>query len=177
MKTDASIALPSLFNELPPEIRRTHVETFPIGSSVNWAVRGGLSTRAQYSFTRRIDSMPGSVARSRGKELSADAGHAFRIPASWGLGIRNDVRARLGFQDSHNATHVVGANGSVQSRLQDNGRRAINLTADTNVQDNMIFTVQGSHVVVFDNNLNRRFAQTVGSIVLQVQFYATPTPK
>jgi len=37
-----------------------------------------------------------------------------------------------------------------------------------------VFTFQGSHVVVFDNNLNRRFAQTLFSTVLQVQFFATP---
>jgi hypothetical protein len=77
-------------------------------------------------------------------------------------------------QESHNTTYVLDANGVVQSRLQDNGRQSFNLTADTNLQDNLVFTFQGSHVVVFDNNLNRRFAQTLFSTVLQVQFFATP---
>ena len=45
------------------------------------------------------------------------------------------------------------------------------ITADTNVLDNAVFTFQGSHTIVFDNNLNRRFAQTVISAVLQFQFY------
>lgn len=174
VKTGATIALPSAFGDTPATIRRTHVETFPIGGAVSWAVRGGLTTGARYSVTHRTDSLPGSVARSNGNELSADAGRAFRVPPSWGLGIRNDIRTRLGMQQSHNTTHVLDPNGAVQSRLQDNGRRSYNLTADTNLQDNLVFTFQGSHVVVFDNNLNRRFAQTVFSTVLQVQFFATP---
>jgi hypothetical protein len=174
VKTDVVISLPNIFNDAPPEIRHTHVETFPIGGTVAWALRGGLSTGARYSVRRQIDSLPGSVARSNGNELSLDAGRAFRIPERLGLGLRNDIRTRIGVQQSHNTTHVLDANGVVQSRLQDNGRQSYNLTADTNVQDNMVFTLQGSHVIVFDNNLNRRFAQTLFSTVLQVQFFATP---
>jgi hypothetical protein len=174
VKTDVLISLPNIINDAPPEIRHTHVETFPIGGTVAWALRGGLSTGARYSVRRQIDSLPGSVARSNGNELSLDAGRAFRIPERLGLGLRNDIRTRIGVQQSHNTTHVLDANGVVQSRLQDNGRQSYNLTADTNVQDNMVFTLQGSHVIVFDNNLNRRFAQTLFSAVLQVQFFATP---
>jgi len=174
VKTDVVISLPNILNDAPPEIRHTHVETFPIGGTVAWALRGGLSTGARYSVRRQIDSLPGSVARSNGNELSLDAGRAFRVPEPLGLGLRNDIRTRIGVQQSHNTTHVLDANGVVQSRLQDNGRQSYNLTADTNVQDNMVFTLQGSHVIVFDNNLNRRFAQTLFSTVLQVQFFATP---
>ena len=174
VKTDATITLPSALSDSPPEIRHTHVETFPIGGTIAWAVRGGLSTGARYSLRRQIDSLPGSVARSNGNELSVDAGRAFRVPQSWGLGLRNDIRTRVGVQESHNTTYVLDASGAVQSRLQDNGRQSFNLTADTNLQDNLVFTFQGSHVVVFDNNLNRRFAQTLFSTVLQVQFFATP---
>jgi hypothetical protein len=174
VRTDATITLPNALSDSPPEIRHTHVETFPIGGTIAWAVRGGLSTGARYSLRRQIDSLPGSVARSNGNELSVDAGRAFRVPQSWGLGLRNDIRTRIGVQESHNTTYVLDANGAVQSRLQDNGRQSFNLTADTNLQDNLVFTFQGSHVVVFDNNLNRRFAQTLFSTVLQVQFFATP---
>jgi hypothetical protein len=174
VKTDVVISLPNVLDDAPPDIRHTHVETFPIGGTVNWAVRGGLSTGARYSVRRQIDSLPGSTARSNGNELSVDAGREFRIPSSWGLGLNNDIRTRVGVQQSHNTTHVFDVSGAEQSRLQDNGRQSYNLTADTNLQDNMVFTVQGSHVIVFDNNLNRRFAQTLFSMVWQLQFFATP---
>jgi len=42
---------------------------------------------------------------------------------------------------------------------------------DTDLGDGLVFTLQGSHIVTFDNNLNRRFAQTVLSTVLQFQFF------
>jgi hypothetical protein len=100
-----------------------------------------------------------------------DAGRAFRIPESWGLGLRNDVRTRLGIQQSHLTTFVFDAASGARSRLQDNGRQSFNLTADTNLSETLVFTFQGSHIVTFDNNLNRRFAQTVFSTVLQIQLF------
>ncbi|MEP6491471.1 MAG: cell surface protein SprA [bacterium] len=171
VRSDATVSLPSLFNDSPPEIRHTHVETFPVGGTVVWAGRGAMSTGARYSQLRQVDSLPGSIARTSGKELSVDASRAFHIPESWGLGLRSDLRTRLGIQNSHRTTFVFDPTGAVQSRLQDNGRTAFNLTADTNVQDNVVFTFLGSHVITFDNNLNRRFEQTLFSTVLQIQFF------
>ncbi|HXD48525.1 MAG TPA: cell surface protein SprA [Gemmatimonadaceae bacterium] len=172
-RTLATVSLPSLFGDAPPDIRRTHVESFPIGGSIDWALRGGLSTGARYAFTRRIDSLPGSVARSRGNELNLDAGRAFRLPGALAdaLGVRDAVRARAGYQSNRTTTFVFGDGTTVGSRLQDNGRQAFNLTADTNLNENLVFTVQGSHVVTFDNNLSHRFAQTIFSTVLQVNFF------
>jgi hypothetical protein len=138
-----------------------------------WAGRGSFSTAARYSLTRRIDSLPASVARSNIKDFSVDAGRAFRVPDSWGLGLKSDVRTRLAVQNSHTTTFVFDPGGALQSRLQDNGRMAFNLTADTNVQENMVFTLLGSRVINFDNNLNRRFEQTLFSVVFQIQFFST----
>jgi cell surface protein SprA len=176
VRTDVTVSLPSLYTQDAPEIRHTHVETFPIGGTVSWAGTGGFSTGARYSLRRSIDSLPGSVAKSRGDEFSADAGRAFRVPASWGLGLRNDVRTRAGVQLTHNLTNILNADDAFASRLQDNGRQSYNLTADTNLNENMTFTFQGSHVVTFDKNLNRRFAQTVFSTVLQLQIFGGPKP-
>lgn len=172
VRSDAVISLPSLAGDDPPVIRRSHSETFPVGASVAWAVHGGLSTGARYSFTRRIDSLPESVARSRGNELSLDAGRAFHIPESLGLGLRSDLRTRAAYQQTQNTTFVFDPSGS-SSRLQDNGRQAFNLTGDTNVSDNTVLTFQGSRTITFDKNLNRRFEQTVFSIVFQMQFFGS----
>jgi hypothetical protein len=170
-RSTATLSLPNLLLEAPPEIRRTYIETFPVSGAIAWAGRSGFSTAARYVFTRQLDSLPGSLARTHRTELSVDAGRAFHVPESWGLGLRSDVRTRFGIQQTHNTTFVFGDAGALESRLQDNGRQSYNLTADTNLSDNLVFTFQGSHIVTFDNNLNRRFAQTVFSTVLQVQFY------
>jgi hypothetical protein len=173
LRTTASISLPGLDAGDSPEIRRSHAETYPFGGSVIWAGRGSLSTSARYSLTQRLDSLPGSLARTRGNELTIDAGRSFHVPESIGLGLRSDLRTRFGFQQSHNRTFVLDSTGAFQSRLADNGRQSFNLAADTNLQDGLVFTLQASHIVTFDNNLNRRFAQTVLSTVLQFQFFGT----
>ncbi len=173
-RTGANVSLPSLTSGLPPEIRHTRVQTFPVGGTIVWAGPGNFSTGARYSLSKRTDSLPGSVAQSHGDEFSADAGRSFKIPASWGLGLRNEVRARAGFQQSRNTTNVLDAGGLFQSRLQDNGRQSFNLTADTNLNENMTFTLQGSHIVTYDNNLNRKFSQTVFSTVLGLRVFGGP---
>jgi hypothetical protein len=171
VRSDVTVSLPSLLDGAPPEVRRTHQETYPVSGSMAWGDKGKLSTAARVSLTRRVDSLPGSIAKTRGNEMSIDAGRAFHIPDSWGLGLKNDVRARVGVQQSHNTTFVIDPTGSVQSRLADNGRQSVNLTADSNVNATANLTLQGSYVVTFDNNLNHRFAQTVFSVVLQLQVF------
>lgn len=173
VRSDARISLPSLSDGVSPELRHTRIESFPITGSVVWGIQGGLSTAAKFALTRRTDSLTGSIARSRGNDLSFDAGRTFRIPASWQLGIRDDLRTRFAFQQTHNTTSVYDETGAVRARLQDNGRRAFTLTADSNINEYVVFTMHGSHVVTFDNNLNRRFAYTVFSATFQIQFYGT----
>jgi len=171
VRSDVTVTVPSLLDGISPEVRHTHQETYPLSGSLAWGDRGKLSTAARVSLTRRVDSLPGSVAKTRGNEMSVDAGRAFHIPDSWGLGLKNDVRARIGVQQSHNTTFVIDPTGTVQSRLQDNGRQQFNLTADSNVNATANLTLQGSYVVTFDNNLNHKFAQTVFSVVLQLQVF------
>jgi hypothetical protein len=170
-RSTATISLPSLFDDTPPQFRRTHVETFPFRASVAWARVGGLVTTARYTLTHRVDSLPGSTSRSRGDDIGVDLSRAFHVPTSWGLGLQSPLRTRLGIQQSHAQTFILDAAGGVASRLQDNGRQAFTLSADADVAEGVVFTLQGSQLVTFDHNLNRRLAQTAFSTVLQFRFY------
>jgi hypothetical protein len=167
----ATVSLPSLLDDAPPQFRRTHIESFPVRASVVWARAGDLTTTARYSLTRRIDSLPGSTSRSRGDDIGLDVARAFMIPPSWGLGLLSPLRARLGIQQSHVQTFILDAAGGIASRLQDNGRQAFTLSADADVAEGVVFTLQGSQLVTFDHNLNRRLAQTAFSTVLQFRFF------
>ena len=171
VRTETRIALPGLDLADSPELRHGHQQTFPLSGSIVWSDRGSLSTSARYTLRRGVDSLPGSLARSRGDELAIDAGRSFHVPEGLGLGLKSDLRTRAGYVETHNTTFVTAASGGPQSRLQDNGRQSFNLAADTNLGDGLAFTLQGSHIVTFDNNLNRRFAQTVLSAVLQFEFF------
>ena len=87
--------------------------------------------------------------------------------------MKSDLRARLGFQESHSTSNVQnGFVAGTSSRLADNGRQSITLNGDTDIAENLTFSLQGARIVTFDNNLDRRLTQTVLSAVLQIKFYA-----
>lgn len=171
VKTDATVSLPNLFDDTPPELRRTHAEQFPVSGSIVFAGKSAFSTRASYSYRRQTDSLPGSIAHTTGNEFSVDAGRAFQVPQGLGLGLKNDLRTRFGVQGSKSATLVMDPTGTLSSRLQDQGRLAYNLTADASVQDDATLTLQASYVLTYDNNLNHRFAQTVFSLVYNLKLF------
>jgi hypothetical protein len=167
-RNDVTVSLPSLSGEAAPEIRHTHIETFPIAGAIAFAGRDAFSTGARYQFRRQTDTLPASVARSSGHDFSIDAGRAFHIPSSWQLGVQ-DLRTHLTYLVSHNTTTVVDSTGLVRARLQDNGKRTFTFTADTRLSEEFGLTFNASHVLTFDNNLNRRFEYTVASFVFQWQ--------
>jgi hypothetical protein len=124
------------------------------------------------SFTRsnRADSLPGSAGESRSTDGSADLTRAFPLPASWKL--PGGLRTRLSYQRTETQSSVSNlAALSQRSRLTDNGRTSISLNADTNLADDISFSLQASRVVTFDRNFNRRFTQTLLSAVLNIQFF------
>ena len=171
---DGVIAATALVYGIPVIIKDERIARgwrYPIQASLQWAVPRGLTTSAGYTRSRRIDSLPGSVLRSSGSEVSADIARAFRAPRSWGL--RGDIRSRLGWQESYGESFVsVNGSSAAESRLTDNGRRSATLSADADLAENLTFTLQGSHILSFDRNINRRVTQTVLSAVLQLGFFS-----
>jgi len=170
LHTRQSLVVPALVTGAEPEERTTRVRTYPLNASLTWAP-GEVTTTAGYSYRTQADSLPGSVTNGNSAEASAEIGRTFKLPPDWGL--MSGLRARLGFQQAHTKSYVQNlfAAGS-RSRLTDNGRQAFTLNADTDVAANATFSIQGSRIVNFDRNLNRRFTQTVITAVLQMQFFA-----
>jgi hypothetical protein len=164
-------AVPSVSTLLPADIRTSRVLSYPLGASVVWNDAGGLTTGFNFGSTFRVDSVPGSVTNSRAHDISADASRSFKLPAEWQM--KSALRARLGFQQTTSVSDVSnGLAAGLQSRLADNGRQAITLNADTDIAENLTFSLQSARIVTFDNNLNRRFTQIVLSAVLQISFFA-----
>jgi hypothetical protein len=157
-----------------PELRGSRVRTIPLNTSIAWGFGRGLTTSAGYTMTSRTDSLPGSVADGRAEEMSVDVGRTFRFPKSLGFTVENDVRARIGWQQTRASTYISDLTRGGSSRLADNGRSAVSLNADTDLSETVIFTLQGSRVITYDNNFNRRATQYVLSTVLQVQFFGEP---
>jgi cell surface protein SprA len=164
-------AAPSVSTLLPADIRTSRVLSYPLGASVAWNDAGNLTTGFSFGSTFRVDSVPGSVTNSRGHDISADASRSFKLPTDWQM--KSALRTRLGFQQTTSVSDVSnGLAAGLQSRLADNGRQAITLNADTDIAENLTFSLQSARIVTFDNNLNRRFTQIVLSAVLQISFFA-----
>lgn len=162
---------PSFDGEVLTEMRLSRQESYPFTASAVTAY-GNVALSASYALTRRVDSLPGSVARRRASDVAADIGKSFALPASWK--VKNPLRTRVSWQETLTQSFVANALAEgARSRLTDNGRRAFNFNADTDVADNMTFSLQGSRVVTFDRNFNRRFVQTVITAVFQLNFFAT----
>ncbi|HEV7990385.1 MAG TPA: cell surface protein SprA [Gemmatimonadaceae bacterium] len=153
------------------ESRSSHVRTTPLNASVAWGFGRGLTTSAGWTRTTRTDSLPGSIADGKAEDMSVDVGRAFKIPRSWGYTDNGDIRARIGYQQTRASTFISDYARTGSSRLADNGRSAVSLNADADLSQTLVFTLQGSRVVTYDNNFNRRNTQLVVSTVLQVQFF------
>ena len=170
LHTRQSLEVPAVMAGARSEQRATTVKTYPLNASLTWGP-GEITTTGGYSYRTQVDSLPGSVTNGSAREMSAEVGRAFGLPARWEL--KSGLRARLGFQQTQTQSYVQNlfAAGS-RSRLTDNGRQAFTLNADTDVAENATFSIQGSRIVNFDRNLNRRLTQTVITAVLQMQFFA-----
>ena len=164
-------AVPSISTLLPADIRTSRVMSYPLGASIVWNDVGGLTTGFSVGSSYRVDSVPGSVTDSHSHDISADASRSFKLPAEWQM--RSALRTRFGFQQTTSVSDVSnGLVAGLRSRLADNGRQAITLNADTDIAENLTFSLQSARIVTFDNNLNRRFTQIVLSAVLQIAFFA-----
>ena len=170
----ASTLLPGDVDRARPELRGSRTRTIPLNASVLWGFGRGLTSSAGYTLTTRIDSLPGSVADGRAEEVSLDIGRPFKLPKSLGFTIDNDIRTRVGWQQTRTSTYINDLARLGTSRLADNGRSAVSINADTDLSETVIFTLQGSRVITYDNNFNRRATQLVLSTVLQVQFFGEP---
>jgi len=149
----------------------TVVTSFPASLSIVFAGDKAVSTTVGYALSRRRETRPGLSAKSGNADVNVEISKPCTLPPSWKP--RSDLRTRLSYQDTHGDNFVINPLSILgESRLSDNGRRAVSFSADTDVAENLSSSLVVSRVESFDKNLNRRFTQTVISAVLHLQFYA-----
>ncbi|MFN8580105.1 MAG: hypothetical protein U0163_03895 [Gemmatimonadaceae bacterium] len=169
LSTRQAFAAPSAVSGAPEELRATHIRSWPLSATAvtTW---GDLSLTGAVARSERVDSLPGSVGTSSSSDLTTDVARSFPLPTSWSFKSR--LRARMSYQRTEAQSYVSNvAAATSRSRLTDNGRTAFSLSAGTDVTDNATFSLQGSRVVTFDRNFNRRFTQVIVSTVVQIQFF------
>jgi hypothetical protein len=151
------------------ERRATRFRTYPATLTLN-GPGNDLSLTLGFARTERADSLPGSAGESRSNDATAQIRKAFPLPASWNL--PGGLRTQFTYQRAETRSYVSNlAASSLRSRLTDNGRNQFSINADTDLADDVSFSLQASRVVTFDRNFNRRFTQTLISAVLNIQFF------
>ncbi len=154
----------------PTDRGETLLRSFPANLSIVFAGKRPLSASLGFAYSERRERRPGLSSRSGNNDISVELAKPWSVPPDWKL--RSDIRTRVSYQDTHGDNFVLNPLVvSRESRLTDNGRRAFSFSADTDVAENLTSSFVYSRVISFDENLNRRFAQTVLSAVLQLQFF------
>jgi Motility related/secretion protein len=149
----------------------TVVTSFPASLAIVFAGARPLSTTVGYALSRRSETRPGLSGKNANADVNVEIAKPWALPPSWKP--RSDLRTRVSYQDTHGDNFVLNPVAITnESRLSDNGRRAVSFSADTDVAENFSSSLVVSRVESFDRNLNRRFTQTVISAVLHLQFYA-----
>ncbi|HVZ50022.1 MAG TPA: cell surface protein SprA [Gemmatimonadaceae bacterium] len=145
--------------------------SYPLSASFAWNDAGKLTTGLTVATTYRTDSLPGTRTDAVSRDISGDVTRSFKLPREWEL--KSDLRTRVAWSrtTAQSWVETVGP-APIRSRLTDNGRDAVSFNADTDVADNLTFSLQGARIVTFDDNLNRRISQVVLSAVLQISFFA-----
>lgn len=167
--TRQSFVSPSAAPSGQIERRATRFRTYPATFTVT-GPGNDLSLTLAFTRSDRSDSLPGSAGESRSTDGSAAVTKAFPLPSSWNL--PGGMRTRLSYLRRETRSYVSNlAATSLRSRLTDNGRNEFSLNADTDLADDISFSLQASRVVTFDRNFNRRFTQTLISAVLNIQFF------
>ncbi|HEX6536056.1 MAG TPA: cell surface protein SprA [Gemmatimonadaceae bacterium] len=142
---------------------------YPLNGSVTWALLGGFSTSAGWNRTDRREIRSGGLTEGSQHDLTIDVGKAFPLPRRWTL-KSHELRTRVGYQSTH--TQAFFVQDSTRKRVTDNGRWAITGNADSDVSDTMSLSLLLARVLTYDNALDRRFSQTVVSVVFHLQFFA-----
>jgi hypothetical protein len=151
----------------------------PISASITWAFLGDLTTNGSIDRRHREDARPGSITIGDTRTQSLDFGRTFPLPKSWNT-KSGKLRTRFSYSSEETVATVGGSTntgaatitGPDLSVLTNNGSRTFNLNADTDVSDQVSFSLNGSHVLRFDRNFNRRSTNTLVSISLRLLFFA-----
>jgi hypothetical protein len=154
----------------PGDHRSTRIWNYPLQTTLFWTGAGSLVTDFRYAINRRVDSLPGSVTNTNTQEFTSDLQRSFRLPSSWGLIF--PIHSHLNWDYQTSSSFVSLVTSPKPSRLSDNGRSAISVSAETPLAPNLKFSLLGSRVITFDNNFDRKFSQYVLTLSFTLEYFA-----
>ncbi|MBY0491365.1 MAG: cell surface protein SprA [Gemmatimonadaceae bacterium] len=165
-------------NGLGTDLNRTLSFSQPLSASITWSGMGNLRTTGRLTRQHREDQRPGALITGDSRQVGFSVERSLPLPTTWNTRTGR-MQTALSYQSETARSEIVGASrllGLIRADrpavLTDNGRRAINLNASTDLSELLTFNLTGSHVVSFDRTINRQFSNLVFSAVLQMKFFA-----
>jgi cell surface protein SprA len=149
------------------------LKQYPLNGSVTWSILGGFSTNAGWTRADRRELRSGGLIVGSQNDLTADIAKSFPLPRSWDL-RSNLLRTRVGYQSSHTQSFFV--QDDTRRRVTDNGRWALMLNADSDVSETLSLSLLLMRVLTYDNAYDRRFSQTVFSVVFHLNYAVGEMP-
>ena len=146
---------------------------YPLNGSVTWSILGGFATNAGWTRSDRRELRSGGLIVGSQNDVSADIAKSFPLPSSWDL-RSNILRTRFGYQSSHTQSFFVQED--TRRRVTDNGRRALMVNADSDVSETLSLSLLLMRVLTFDDAYDRRFSQTVFSVVFHLNYAVGEMP-
>ncbi|MEQ1690679.1 MAG: cell surface protein SprA, partial [Gemmatimonas sp.] len=177
MVSEQETIVPNETGGLADRSRTSSRRLEPLSSSITWAFLGNLTTNASYGRTHSEEARPGSLTTSETKKKSFDLARNLPLPKKWNTRT-GKLRTRLSYQSEETVATVGGSTAAALateptfSVLTNNGRRALNVNADTDLTELLTFSMTGSHILTFDRNYNRRLSNLVVSVIFQLRFFA-----
>jgi hypothetical protein len=149
------------------------LKQYPLNGSVAWSILGGFSTNVGWTRADRRELRSGGLIVGSQNDLTADIAKSFPLPSSWDL-RSNLLRTRVGYQSSHTQSFFVQED--TRRRVTDNGRWALMLNADSDVSETLSLSLLLMRVLSYDNAYDRRFSQTVFSVVFHLNYAVGQMP-
>jgi cell surface protein SprA len=169
--------LPNAF-DASTDLNRTRSTRQPLFASITWSALGNLVTTARLTRQHREDQRPGALVTGDSRQLGFSLERTLPLPTTWNTRTGR-MLAVMSYQSETARTEIVGASSFLgllrtdrPSVLTDNGRRAFNVNASTDLSDLLSFNLTGSHVVSYDRTINRQISNLVFSAVLSMKFFA-----
>ncbi|MFN2602969.1 MAG: cell surface protein SprA, partial [Gemmatimonadaceae bacterium] len=128
----ATATVPLLNPAFGADRGETVVTSFPATMSIVFAGARPLSTTLGYALSRRREARPGLSSKTASADVNGEISKPWALPPSWKP--RSDLRTRISYQETHGDNFVLNPEAiNNESRLSDNGRRALSFSMDTDV--------------------------------------------
>ncbi len=150
----------------------SRLRLFQPSLSVSWA--GGVTTGAQYGWSRTDLTTAGNINRNDRVDWGANLGFSFRSPAPLAR-LPNPIRTTMSASGSDSRACLIVAGGAECVPVADSRRRQLDVRMDTGVSPTVVGGLSFSYILTDQRHLSSRFSQYVFTVFAEINFLSGRT--